>query len=51
MNADGTFVAFFVMNTFDPPTGDYEIYIEIEDTLGRRASSRVVPVQYTHIPE
>lgn len=51
MNADGTFVAFFVMNTFDPPSGDYEVYIEIEDTLGRRARSRVVPIVYTRLAE
>lgn len=51
MNADGTFVAFFVMNTFDPPSGDYEVYIEIEDTLGRRARSRVVPIVYTRVAD
>ena len=51
MNADGTFVAFLVMNTFDPPSGNYEVYIEIEDTLGRRARSRVVPILYTRIAE
>jgi hypothetical protein len=51
MNADGTFVAFFVMNTFDPPSGNYEVYIEIEDTLGRRARSQVVPIVYTRVAE
>ncbi len=51
MNADGTFVAFLVMNTFDPPSGNYEVYIEIEDTLGRRSRSRVVPIVYTRVAE